>query len=86
MAPNIEKYDDVKKLAKKLEKKLEETKLYVGTKQTEYEYKHKSCIKEINAIDDYINSLFGLTDAESLYIKNFAYRYRIGGGAENGRN
>ncbi len=69
-------------LITKLENKLEETKLYVGTKQTEYEYKHKSCIYEIHVIDDYINKLYGLTDSESLYIKNFAYKYRVGGGIE----
>ena len=67
-------------LAKNLEIKLEETKVFVGTVQTEYEYKHRSCVEEIQAIDDYINRLFGLTDAESLYIKNFALRYRVSGG------
>lgn len=82
MVPIIENFEIASKLAGALENKLEETKLYVGTKQTEYEYKHKSCIAEINAIDDYINELFGLTEAEGLYIKNFAYRYRVGGGVE----
>lgn len=82
MVPNIVNFDTATRLATALENKLEETKLYVGTKQTEYEYKHKLCIDEIHAIDDYINNLFGLTDAESLYIKNFAYRYRVSGGVE----
>lgn len=68
------------KLAYNLEKKLEETKVYVGTKQTEYEYKHKLCVDEIHAIDDYINEQFGLSKEESLHIKNFAYRYRVSGG------
>ncbi len=81
--PEIEDYTEINKLAKRLEEQLEKTKLYVGTKQTEYEYKHKSCVKTIHQIDDYINNLFGLTEEESLYIKNFAYRYRIGGGAED---
>lgn len=80
MAPTIDNFDTATGLATALENKLEETKLYVGTKQTEYEYKHKSCVDEIHAIDDYINGLFGLSDAESLYIKNFALRYRISGG------
>lgn len=80
--PSISKYDVVKRLSSELEKKLEKTKLFVGSKQTEYEYKHKSCIEEIHAIDDYINALYGLSDAESLYIKNFAYRYRVSGGIE----
>ena len=80
--PTINDYEEVKLLSSALELRLEDTKLYVGTKQTEYEYKHKSCIEEIHAIDDYINALYGLSDAESLYIKNFAYRYRVSGGVE----
>lgn len=70
----------VKELANNLEMKLEETKLYVGTKQTEFEYKHRLCVEEIHKIDDYINQLFGLSEAESDYIKSFAYKYRISGG------
>ena len=46
----------------------------------------KECIDEIHEIDDYINKLYGLTEEESLYIKNFAFRYRIGGGVENESN
>lgn len=68
-------------LAEALDAKLEITKEYVGTKQTEYEYKHRSCLEEIHAIDDAINSLFDLTEEESIYIKDFALRYRISGGA-----
>lgn len=78
--PDVHDFNQVNTLAVALENKLEETKLYVGTKQTEYEYKHKECVDEIHRIDDYINNLYGLSDEESLYIKNFAYRYRIGGG------
>lgn len=84
--PNNPNFDETDRLAKQLEDKLEETKKYVGTKQTEYEYKHKECVNEIHEIDDYINTLYGLTEEESLYIKNFAFRYRIGGGVENGSN
>ncbi|WP_159459222.1 Eco57I restriction-modification methylase domain-containing protein [Helcococcus massiliensis] len=80
--PNKIKYSDFKGLAIELEQKLEETKLYVGTKQTEYEYKHKECIDIIHEIDDIINKSFNLTEEESIYIKNFALRYRIGGGAK----
>ena len=86
MVPDIIEFGETNRLAIELENKLEETKLYVGTKQTEYEYKHKECVAEIHQIDDYINALYGLTDEESLYIKNFAYRYRIGGGVEYERN
>lgn len=82
MAPMITNYETATRLAQSLAKKLEKTKVYVGTKQTEYEYKHNACVKEVHAIDDYINSLYRLTDEESEYIKNFAYRYRISGGAK----
>ncbi|WP_329382609.1 HsdM family class I SAM-dependent methyltransferase [Anaerofustis sp. HA2171] len=84
--PEIDDFTEVNRLAVALENRLEETKLYVGTKQTEYEYKHKSCVDVIHQIDDYVNMLYGLTEEEGLYIKNFAYRYRIGGGVEDERN
>lgn len=84
--PNNPKFAVTDRLANKLEDKLEETKKYVGTKQTEYEYKHKECVNEIHEIDDYINRLYGLTEEESLYIKNFAFRYRVGGGVEDESN
>lgn len=67
-------------LSQSLENKLEETKKYIGSKQTEFEYKHKLCISEIHKIDDYINSLYGLTANESNYIKNFALPYRTSKG------
>lgn len=82
MAPFNEDCKETVKLAYNLRKRLEETKVYVGTKQTEYEYKHRECIKEIHDIDTYINDLFGLTQEESEYIKTFAFRYRTSGGAE----
>lgn len=86
MAPVVTDYAAAMRLAEALENKLEETKRYVGTKQTEYEYKHKECVDVIHQIDDYINALYGLTDEENLYIKNFAYRYRISGGVNSGRD
>lgn len=80
--PTLVDFGAIERLATKLEKKLEETKLYVGTKQTDYEYKHKLCVDEVHEIDDYVNHLYGLTEAENMYIKNFAYRYRISGGTK----
>ena len=82
MAPFNDKYEETVNLAHNLRQRLEDTKVYVGTKQTEYEYKHRECIKEIHAIDTYVNDLFGLTKEESEYIKTFAFRYRTSGGAE----
>lgn len=83
MIPTLDDYTEAIRLANLLENELENTKVYVGTKQVEYEYKHKDCVDVIHQIDDYINGLFGLTDAENVYIQNFAYRYRVGGGAES---
>ena len=74
------------KLAIALEQRLEETKVFVGTKQTEYEYKHKNCIEEIHKIDDYINKIYGLNEEESIYVKNIAIKYRTGGGVKDERN
>ncbi len=82
MAPFGNDYTRASDLANALKNKLEETKVFVGTKQTEYEYKHRECITEIRAIDDYINGLFGLSEEESQYINNFAFRYRTSGGAD----
>ena len=69
-------------LAHNLRERLEETKVYVGTKQTQYEYKHRKCLDEIRAIDDFVNAVYGLTETESNYIKNFAIRYRTSGGVD----
>ena len=73
--------EKVMKMAMKLRTRLEETKVFVGTKQTDYEYKHKFCLPEIHEIDNYINELYGLTEEESNYIKEYALNYRTGGGA-----
>ena len=73
----------VKNLAENLENKLEKTKEYVGTKQVDYVYKHKNCLEEIHAIDDYINNLFCLSKKENEYIKNYALIYRTSGGNQN---
>ena len=81
MAPNNPYKETATQLANNLRLRLEETKVFVGTVQTEYEYKHKLCIPEIHAIDDFINGLFGLTEEESEYIKGFAFKYRTSGGA-----
>jgi hypothetical protein len=74
--------DGATELAYNLRQRLETTKVYVGTKQTQYEYKHRECLDEIRAIDDFINAAYGLTEAESNYIKNFAIRYRVSGGID----
>ncbi len=80
--PNISDsiYKKLIKASSNLEKKLEETKVFVGTKQTEYEYKHRECIKEIQIIDALIGEIYDLSKDESDFIKSYAFRYRVSGG------
>lgn len=80
--PVIQKVDNATNLATALIDRLEATKVYVGTKQTQYEYKHRNCLEEIHAIDDFVNAAYGLTKSESEYIKSFAIRYRTSGGVD----
>lgn len=74
----IQDYAKALRLTTKLEHKLYDTKKFVGTKQTDYEYKHKLCLPEIDRIDNFINTLYGLSAKESEYIKSFARKYRAG--------
>lgn len=68
------------KLYKKLENKLEKTKKFIGSKQTNYEYKHRLCKDIIDEIDDYIGETYKLSSDEIKYCKNFALKYRISEG------
>ena len=65
----------------KLENRLEATKEYVGTKQVEYEYKHKLCKDIIDEIDNELKSVYKLSAPELNYIKKFNEKYRISDGA-----
>ena len=69
-------YNKIKKLSSELEKKLEKTKKFIGSKQIDYEYKHKICKKEIDHIDEFIGEIYDFTNEEIDYIKNFAIKYR----------
>lgn len=75
----IDTAEDFSVLRKELEDKLEKTKKYVGSKQTEYEYKHKYCKDIIDKIDNKLATIYGLTSEELNYIKEFAIKYRMGG-------
>lgn len=68
-------------LASRLEDKLEKTKVYVGTKQVDYEYKHKSCKVIIDEIDNELAKIYKLSQTQLEYIKNFGLKYRLGDGA-----
>lgn len=79
--PTISDFDNYDKLSTELQNKLEETKKYIGSKQTEYEYKHRLCKDVIDKIDDEISSIYNLTTEELEYVKNFALKYRKGDGS-----
>lgn len=64
-------------LSKKLEFKLNKTKKYIGSKQVDYEYKHKLCKDIIDKIDIELAKVYGLTETELNYIINFAISYRV---------
>ena len=68
-------------LMKRLEEKLEKTKVYVGTKQVDYEYKHKECKDIIDEIDNEIAEIYKLSKTQLNYIKKFGLKYRLGDGA-----
>jgi tRNA1(Val) A37 N6-methylase TrmN6 len=79
--PNLSNDEQKKlsKLADELLKRLEKTKKYIGTVQTDYEYKHKYALDIIDKIDDLLINVYGLTDDEGLVVKRFARKYREGG-------
>ncbi|HQA92431.1 MAG TPA: N-6 DNA methylase [Bacteroidales bacterium] len=64
-------------IAKNLENKLEETKQYIGTKQTEYAYKHKFCKTEIDLVDNELANIYNLTTEEIDYVKKYQLKYRM---------
>ena len=74
----LEKNNKFNVLAKKLERKLDTTKKYIGSVQTDYEYKHKLCLNEINLIDDEIAKIYKFNNEEQQYIKEYALKYRTG--------
>lgn len=71
---------EFKALSEQLENALESTKVYVGTKQIEYEYKHKDCKCVIDKIDTLLQTVYGLTDEELNYIINYNLKYRTSNG------
>ena len=71
---------DFETLSKELEIELERTKVYIGSKQTEYEYKHKDCKHVIDRIDRALQAIYNLSDDELSYLINFNLRYRTSNG------
>ncbi|WP_234982598.1 Eco57I restriction-modification methylase domain-containing protein [Ornithinibacillus halophilus] len=79
---DIEKLDgDIKikleSLAEQLENELEHSKVYIGSVQTEYEYRHKKCKHIIDQIDMQVGKHYGLTKSELEYLKFYQLKYRM---------
>lgn len=70
--------DKLSNIADQLIKRLEETKVYVGTVQTDYEYKHKQALDIIDKIDDILGEVYGLSPKELAYVKSYERKYRGG--------
>ena len=64
-------------LSAELEKDLENNKVRINSKQTEFEYKHKYSKKIIDKIDDILCPNCGLDDEETRFIKNYTLKYRL---------
>ena len=67
-------FDD---LASRLGDKLERTKVYIGSKQVDYEYKHKLCKDVIDEIDDLLMNVYNLSIEDINYVKSFKIKYRL---------
>ena len=66
----------------RLVERLEDTKVFVNTKQVLYEYKHKKCKDVIDRIDYELAKVYGLSETELAYIKSFALKYRMSDGTK----
>lgn len=64
-------------LAIRLCEKLESTKVYIGSKQVDYEYKHKLCKDVIDEIDDALMAVYDLDNDDINYVKTFKLKYRL---------
>lgn len=70
-------------LGQELEQDLELKKVYIGSKQAEYEYKHKRSKLLIDEIDKVLKEHYGLTEEEYLYIIDYNLRYRMNDELDN---
>lgn len=73
-------FESFRNIYNNIEKRLEQTKKYIGSKQTAYEYKHKDCKPEIDAVDDALKGIYNLSDDEVEYLRNYKVRYRTSNG------
>lgn len=71
------------KLSLDLERDLENKKVYIGSKQTEYEYRHKNSKLIIDKIDLILKKYYRLTDKEYRFILDYNLKYRMNDEYEN---
>lgn len=64
-------------LSLQLEKDLENKKVYIGSKQAEYEYRHKNSKIIIDQIDLVLKKYYGLSDDEYKFIVDYNLKYRM---------
>ena len=64
-------------LAQELEIDLEKNKEYIGSKQVDYEYKHKKSKAIIDKIDEVLKEYYNLSDEEYRYIIDYNLKYRM---------
>lgn len=79
---NYEKYlsiseEKIKTLAQRLSEDIELNKEYIGSKQTEYIFKHKKSKIIIDEINIFINQLFSLNEKEIEYIRTYQISSRM---------
>lgn len=74
---DIETKKSLSNLAIQLESQLESSKVYIGSKQIDYEYRHKKCKSIIDLIDNILASHYSLTKEEENYLKFYQLKYRM---------
>lgn len=67
----------VKELTTKLSKSIDLNKEYIGSKQTDYIYKHKKSKCIIDEINIFIGDLFDLDSTEIEYLRNYNLSVRM---------
>lgn len=75
----MDMYDekDLSALVKELENDLEKNKEYIGSRQTEFVYKHKKSKNIIDKINGKLAFLFDLTKEEVYFLQNYNLKYRM---------
>jgi hypothetical protein len=75
---NHDYINEISKSTDELMKDIDSKKVFVGTKQTDYEYYHKLSKPLIDQIDRILALHYGFTDEELDFIINYDIKYRMG--------